>query len=94
MINITNKIYYVGVNDHEIDLFEGQYKVENGMAYNSYLVDDKDIIIFDTVDIRFFDKWINNIKEVLKDPEKVAEIQAEVDRRWNELLALCGETAE
>ena len=67
MTKITNDIYYVGVNDHEIDLFEGQYVVPNGMAYNSYLVKDKLVTIFDTVDKRFFNQWIANIKEVLGD---------------------------
>ncbi len=64
---VTNDIYYVGVNDHQIDLFEGQYIVENGMAYNSYVVMDDLITVFDTVDIRFFDEWMKNIKEVIKD---------------------------
>lgn len=63
---ITNDIYYVGVNDHNIDLFEGQYKVPNGMSYNSYVVLDKDITIFDTVDINFFNEWLSNIKTVIK----------------------------
>jgi len=65
--NVTKDIYYVGVNDHSIDLFEGQYVVPNGMAYNSYVVKDELITIFDTVDKRFFDEWISNIKEVLGD---------------------------
>lgn len=65
MNKITEDIYYVGVNDHQIDLFEGQYVVPNGMAYNSYLIKDEIIAIMDTVDVRFFDQWIANIKEVL-----------------------------
>lgn len=66
MKNVTNDIYYVGVNDHNIDLFEGQYEVSNGMAYNSYIVIDEKIAVFDTVDIHFFDEWLKNVKEVLK----------------------------
>ena len=65
MKKVTDSIYYVGVNDHKIDLFEGQYVVPNGMAYNSYLVDDDLIVIFDTVDKNFYDEWIKNIKAVL-----------------------------
>ena len=65
--NITNDIFYVGVNDHDIDLFEGQYIVPNGMAYNSYVIKDEKIVIMDTVDIRFGDEWLKNIKEVIKD---------------------------
>ena len=65
-MNITNDIKYVGVNDHEIDLFEGQYVVPHGMAYNSYVVLDKKIAVFDTVDARFGAEWLNNIKELLK----------------------------
>lgn len=67
MNKITDNVYYIGVNDHKIDLFEGQYIVPKGMAYNSYLIDDELIAIFDTVDIHFFNEWLNNIKEVLKD---------------------------
>ncbi len=62
---ITNDIKYVGVNDRDIDLFEGQYVVENGMAYNSYVIVDKKIAVFDTVDRRFGDKWLANIKGAL-----------------------------
>jgi len=67
MNKITGDIYYVGVNDHKIDLFEGQYIVPNGMAYNSYVIKDELIAVMDTVDIRFFDEWIDNVKEVLGD---------------------------
>ena len=62
---ITNDIKYVGVNDHEIDLFEGQYQVPNGMAYNSYVIIDDKIAVMDSVDIRFADLWIENIKNAL-----------------------------
>jgi len=67
MTKITEDIYYVGVNDHQIDLFEGQFEVPLGMAYNSYIVMDDLITIFDTVDVNFFDVWMNKVKEVLGD---------------------------
>ena len=59
-------IIYIGVNDKEIDLFEGQYKVPNGMTYNSYLILDEKVAILDSVEIKFKDEWLNNIKRVLK----------------------------
>ena len=64
-MDITNDIKYIGVNDHDIDLFEGQYVVENGMAYNSYIVIDDKIAVFDTVDKRFCDEWLGNIEKTL-----------------------------
>ena len=64
-MNITKDIQYVGVNDHEVDLFEGQYVVENGMSYNSYAVIDKKIAVFDTVDARFTHEWLDNIEKAL-----------------------------
>ena len=66
-MTITEDIKYVGVNDHGIDLFEGQYQVENGMAYNSYVITDDKIAIFDTVDAHFSEEWLANIKNVLGD---------------------------
>ena len=66
-MTITEDIKYVGVNDHDIDLFEGQYQVENGMAYNSYVITDDKIAIFDTVDAHFSEEWLANIKNVLGD---------------------------
>ena len=60
-------VKYIGVNDHQIDLFEGQYIVPNGMAYNSYIIRDKKIAIMDTVDKNFFDEWMQNIKNELND---------------------------
>ncbi len=63
---ITNNIKYIGVNDHKIDLFEGQYKVKNGMSYNSYAIVDEKIAIFDTVDINFTAEWLDNIKNILE----------------------------
>jgi flavorubredoxin len=64
-MEITNDIKYVGVNDHAIDLFEGQYTVPNGMAYNSYVILDDKIAVMDTVDINFKDEWLANIAQVL-----------------------------
>ena len=66
-MTITEDIKYVGVNDHDIDLFEGQHQVENGMAYNSYVITDDKIAIFDTVDVHFSEEWLANIKNVLGD---------------------------
>ena len=63
--NVTKDIFYVGVNDHQVDLFEGQYVVPNGMAYNSYVIKDELIAIMDTVDAHFTDEWLRNIKEAL-----------------------------
>lgn len=64
-MKVTNDIFYVGVNDHITDLFEGQYIVPNGMSYNSYVIMDDKITVFDTVDIRFTNEWLDNIAEVL-----------------------------
>ena len=63
---VTDSIFYAGVNDHEIDLFEGQYKVPNGMAYNSYIIIDEKTAVMDTVDIKFTHEWLDNISSVLK----------------------------
>lgn len=65
MNKITNDIFYVGVNDHQIDLFEGQYDVPNGMAYNSYVIMDEKIAVMDSVDVNFGGEWLANIKNVL-----------------------------
>ena len=64
-MNITKDIKYIGVNDHEVDLFEGQYRVPNGMAYNSYVIVDKKIAIMDTVDAAFAHEWLDNLAEAL-----------------------------
>ncbi len=69
MKNVTEKVFYIGVNDHDIDLFEGQYIVPNGMAYNSYLINDEKVCIMDAVDIHKVDEWLANIDEVLKGKE-------------------------
>lgn len=64
-MNISDNIIYVGVNDHEIDLFEGQYDVPNGMAYNSYIIIDEKIAVMDSVDCRFAGEWLKKIKNAL-----------------------------
>ena len=65
MKNITRDIYYIGVNDHQVDLFEGQYLVPNGMAYNSYVIMDQKIAVMDTVDANFTHEWLDNLQHVL-----------------------------
>ncbi len=67
MKKITEDIIYIGVNDHQIDLFEGQYDVPNGMAYNSYVVLDEKVTVFDTVDANFGDEWLSNLSAALGD---------------------------
>ena len=67
MKKISEELYYIGVNDRDIDLFEGQYDVPNGMAYNSYIIFDEKIAVFDTVDANFTDEWLDNIVEVIAD---------------------------
>ena len=64
-MKITEDIKYVGVNDHQVDLFEGQFEVPLGMAYNSYVVLDDKISVFDTVDAAFGDEWLSNVNAVL-----------------------------
>ena len=64
-MKITDTIKYVGVNDHQVDLFEGQYRVPNGISYNSYIIMDDKIAIMDTVDIGFVDEWLANVKTAL-----------------------------
>ena len=66
-MKITDTIKYVGVNDHQIDLFEGQYKVPNGMSYNSYVILDEKIAVMDTVDANFTHEWLDNIQQILAD---------------------------
>ena len=65
IMKITNDIKYIGVNDHKVDLFEGQYVVPNGMSYNSYAIIDEKIAIMDTVDINFTHEWLDNIRDAL-----------------------------
>jgi len=63
---ITNDIKYIGVNDHQVDLFEGQYDVPNGMAYNSYVILDEKVAVMDTVDQNFGEEWLGNLEAVLE----------------------------
>ena len=67
-MEITQDIRYIGVNDHEVDLFEGQYVVPNGMAYNSYVVLDEKVTVFDTVDAHFTHQWLDNLENTLGGP--------------------------
>jgi len=86
MINkITDSIIYVGVNDKTIDLFESQYKVPNGISYNSYIIKDEKTVIMDTVDKRATDEWTQNIENVLKDekPDYLVISHLEPDHSYN-----------
>lgn len=78
---INDEIKYIGVNDHEIDLFEGQYIVPNGMAYNSYLILDEKVAVFDTVDANFGNQWLDNLKTELgnKTPDFLIVLHMEPD---------------
>ena len=92
---VTNSIYYVGANDHEVDLFEGQYVVPNGMAYNSYVIMDDKIAVMDTIDASKTAEWLKNIEAVLQDrkpaylvvqhmePDHAASIEAFVNKYPN-----------
>ena len=82
---ITNDIKYVGVNDHDLDLFEGQFIVPNGMAYNSYAIVDEKIAIMDSVEARFFDEWIANIEKALgnREPDFLVVQHMEPDHSAN-----------
>ena len=66
-MRVTDDIKYVGVNDHQVDLFEGQYVVPRGMAYNSYVILDEKIAVMDTVDQHFGEEWLANLAAVLGD---------------------------
>ena len=87
---ITNDIRYVGVNDHEVDLFEGQYLVPNGMAYNSYVIVDDKVAVMDTVDARFGQQWLENIQAVLgsREPDYLVVQHMEPDHSANILKFL------
>ena len=89
---VTDTIYYVGANDHEVDLFEGQYVVPNGMAYNSYVIMDEKVAVMDTIDASKTDEWLKNIEKVLgnrlpdylvvqhMEPDHAASIEAFVNK--------------
>ena len=85
MKNVTKDIFYVGVNDHQVDLFEGQYVVPNGMAYNSYIIKDEKIAVIDTVDKNFTHEWLDNVHEVLdgKKPDYLIVQHMEPDHSAN-----------
>ena len=84
-MKISDSVKYVGVDDHEVDLFEGQYDVPNGMAYNSYVIMDEKTVVMDTVDINFKEQWLNNIEEVLGDktPDYLVVSHMEPDHSAN-----------
>ena len=89
-MNITKDIRYIGVNDHKIDLFEGQYTVPNGMAYNSYVITDDKIAVMDTVDRNFGDEWLENLKAALegRNPDYLIVQHMEPDHSANIALFL------
>lgn len=84
-MKISKDILYVGVNDHNVDLFEGQYVVPNGMAYNSYVIMDEKIAVMDTVDINFTHEWLDNLADVLnnKTPDYLIVQHMEPDHSAN-----------
>ena len=84
-MKITKDIRYVGVNDHDVDLFEGQYSVPSGMSYNSYVIEDEKTAVMDTVDIRFGEEWLDNIKSVLgkREPDYLVIQHMEPDHSAN-----------
>lgn len=84
-MNITNDIKYIGVNDYEIDLFEGQYQVPNGMAYNSYVIMDEKIAVIDTVDQHFTREWLGNLRDTLgeRQPDYLVVQHMEPDHSAN-----------
>ena len=84
-MKITDTIKYVGVNDHKVDLFEGQYPVANGMAYNSYVILDEKITVMDTVDANFTHEWLDNLEQVLdgREPDYLIVQHMEPDHAAN-----------
>ena len=84
-MKISQDIHYIGVNDHQVDLFEGQYVVPNGMAYNSYVIMDEKIAVMDTVDINFTHEWLDNLDDVLngKTPDYLIVQHMEPDHSAN-----------
>ena len=89
---VTDTIYYVGANDHDVDLFEGQYVVPNGMAYNSYVILDEKVAVMDTIDASKTEEWLKNVEKVLgsrlpdylvvqhMEPDHAASIEAFVNK--------------
>lgn len=94
-MQITNDIKYIGVNDHQIDLFEGMYEVPNGMAYNSYVIMDEKIAVMDTVDRAFGNEWLDNLKRTLdgKTPDYLIVQHMEPDHSAN-ILSFMNEYPE
>ena len=84
-MNVTKDIKYIGVNDHQVDLFEGQYEVPNGMAYNSYVILDRKIAVMDTVDASFTHEWLDNLQNALegKKPDYLIVQHMEPDHSAN-----------
>ena len=84
-MNVTKDIQYIGVNDHQIDLFEGQYRVPNGMSYNSYVILDDKVAVMDTVDAAFTHEWLDNLQKVLgsREPDYLIVQHMEPDHSAN-----------
>ena len=84
-MNISDSIRYIGVNDRKIDLFEGQYTVPNGMAYNSYVIIDNKIAVMDTVEAEYKNEWLNNLKTALngRNPDFLVISHMEPDHSAN-----------
>lgn len=84
-MKITEQIFYAGVNDYKTDLFEGQYVVLNGMAYNSYVILDEKVAVFDTVDAKFGGEWLKNVKKILgaRKPDYLVVLHMEPDHSAN-----------
>ncbi|MBQ1662163.1 MAG: FprA family A-type flavoprotein, partial [Treponema sp.] len=87
-MKISDTVKYVGVDDHEIDLFEGQFDVPNGMAYNSYIIFSDSIAVMDSVDARFGERWMDNIRTVLaenggRNPDYLVVQHMEMDHSAN-----------
>ena len=89
-MEITRDIIYIGVNDHRIDLFEGQYKVPNGMSYNSYLILDEKTAVMDTVDRNFTHEWLDNLGKGLngRKPDYLVFGSAGCVRAWTQFRGI------
>lgn len=93
---ITDSIIYIGVDDKDIDLFESQYVVPNGVSYNSYVIMDDKIAIMDTADARVTDKWFANLREALGDRKRIislfpiwSRIMLPISRRLQRHILIC-----